>query len=380
MAQRWMQLIVAALLVASVSGCGFEAMGPSERGVVFTAMPRFLGGGLRSKIIQPGEREFIFPWETLYRIETSIQSIAWGSVGQGENPNAEDYVETRALDGNEVGLGLTVLYRVTPDRVRDVIQYVGIDDKAIRDFVSAVARADIRTHMNILRTRDFFNPEDRQKAVDQVREALNRRLNVEGISIEKVIYNDHRFERRLSDGTVDRTYQEQIDRTQAVDQQTEQEKKRVRSVVEAKRREFNEAQAKVNRIIEEADGYKRQSTLRGDGYLASKKNEAEQISTAGMNEVEGLKKQIAALSGPGGEALLRLSIAKELIAANPNFIVVNPPESSGSGNGSGGSNRVGFDLNKLDINELLNQSGMMKQKAVAAAPAAITAVEAPKTE
>ena len=43
----------------------------------------------------------------------------------------------------------------------------------------------------------------------------------------------------------------------------------------------------------------------------------------GFGEVEGLKKQIEALSGPGGEALLRLSLMKALLANHPQFVVLD---------------------------------------------------------
>jgi len=345
-------LALSALATILLSGCGFAALGPSEHGVVFSAMPVWLGGGLENKVIGPGEKEFVLPWETLYRFETSQQSIAWGGVGRGEEREVEDYVETRASDGNEVGLAVTIIYRLLPEKIPHLVQNVAVDDKQVFELMASVSRADIRTHMNVLKTRDFFNPEDRQRAVDQVRSALNSRLNPEGIVVEKVVYNEHRFERRISEKETDRTYQEQIDRTQALNQQTEQEEKKVKSVIEAKRREFNEAQARVNRQLEEAEGYKRQATLRGDGYLEAKKNEAEQVRTVGKNEVEGLKKQIEALSGPGGEALLRLTLVKELIAGNPKFVVVN----------SADGKKLGLDLNKMDLNNLFDQIGVSAPK------------------
>ena len=152
----------------------------------------------------------------------------------------------------------------------------------------------------------------------------------------------------MPDGSIDRSYQEQIDRTQAIVQETQQEKKKIRTVVEKKKQEFNEAKAKFNRKIEEVDGYKRQATLRGDGYLESKKNLAEQIEAVGMAEVEGLKKQIAALSGPGGRALLKLSLVKQLVESDPQFVLVN---SASSGNG-------GLDLSKLDMNDIVKQAGI----------------------
>lgn len=343
-------MLPAALLMLSGCNFGFQTMGASEYAVVFSALPRFIGGGLRSKLLQPGEMEFLMPWETLYRMDTSVQSISWGAVGSGDKKDEEDYVETRALDGNEVGLSVTVQYHIIPDKLHHIIQKVGQNLDDIRQLVEATARADIRTHMNVLNTRDFFNPTDRQAAVDHVRMALNQRLEPEGVDIDKVIYNDHRFERRLPDGSYDRSYQEQIDKTQAINQQTKQEEKKIKTVVERKRQEFNEAQARVNRIIEEVEGYKRQATLRGDAYLEAQKNQAEEILAVGRAEVEGLRKQVAALQGPGGKALLKLSLVEALVKQNPRFVLLN----SGA-DGRGGN---GLDVTRVDANELIRQAGI----------------------
>ena len=53
------------------------------------------------------------------------------------------------------------------------------------------------------------------------------------------------------------------------------------------------------------------------------------------------------LSGPGGEALLRLEIAKALAARRPKFVLMNS---------AGG--KSGVDLNRVDTNELIRQAGI----------------------
>lgn len=348
---RHLASLVAAAWLLTLAGCaGFQKIGPSEFAVVFSALPTWLGGGISSRILQPGEMEFLWPWEKLYAVDTSVQSISWGAPSQGEDAPVENYVETRAVDGNEVGLAMTILYHIDPQKVPYVVQYVGTDDERIRLLVEAVARSDIRTHMNILHTREFFSPDARQAAVEQVREALNVRLAREGIVVDAVIYNDHRFERRLPDGTSDRSYQQQIDTTQAINQEKEQEEKRIATVIEQKKREYNETLAKMNSLREEAEGFKRQSVLRGDSYLLAKQNEAEQVRAVGMSEVEGLRQQIAALQGPGGQALLRLAIVQQLIAADPKFVLLS---------GGGAPGKVGLDVNRLDTNALLREAGIL---------------------
>jgi hypothetical protein len=352
----FIRLLVIVSLMLSLTACenGFQKLEAGQYGVLFAKLPVWAGGGLKKKIIQPGEVQFVMPWEELYRVDTTIESISWGTRGQGDRPMVEDSVQTRTVDGNEVLLALTVQYHVNPEKILHIIQNVAgekdsISDR-IRTLVSSVARADIRTHMNVLSTREFFSQEQRQVALDGLRKAMNARLTPEGIIIDSVIYNDHRFERVLADGSVDDSYQQKIDQTQATNQQTEQEVKRVSVVVEEKKIKFNEEQARVNREIEEAKGRKDRATLRGDSYFTARKLESERIRSVGKQEIEGLAKRIEALEGPGGEAILKMEIAEEIIKANPKFFVVNQ--------GDSGDNSLG--IQRTDTNELLRQIGIVE--------------------
>ena len=352
--------IVILFLVLVLTSCdaGFRNMGPGEYGVKFVKLPPSMGGGINSQIIEPGEKELVWPWEALYKIDTSFQLITWGAPGMGSAES--DYVETRAKDGNEVGLAMTIRYHVDPQMVPHVVQKVSSDMSRIKELVTAVARADIRTHMNILNTRDFFSQEKRNQAVEEVRQAMNTRLKPEGIIVDAVIYKDHRFERYLGEGVEpDRSYQKQIDETQAKRQETEREEKRRAAIIQQKGKEKEIEQANYNRVVESAKGHKRQALLRGKAYLEKKKNEASQIEAAGLNEGESLKKRIGALSGPGGKALLRLEIAKALAKSKPKFVLMN-----GSKNGGG------LEINKVDSNELLRQAGLFEGLKEATKPVA----------
>ncbi|HMO17367.1 MAG TPA: SPFH domain-containing protein [Oligoflexia bacterium] len=348
---------VSLLLILCSCDNGFQKLEAGEYGVKFAKLPTWAGGGVQSKIIQPGEKEFIMPWEDLYRVDTTIQSISWGARGRGNRPAVEDSVQTRTVDGNEVLLAITVQYHVDPKKVMHIIQNVagekGLSKDRIRILVSSIARADVRTHMNVLSTRDFFSQEARQQALDRLRKAMNARLNPEGIIIDSVIYNDHRFERVRSDGSVDDSYQQKIDQTQATNQETEQEIKRINVVVEEKKILFNEEQARVNRELEEAKGRKERAVLRGDSYFEARKIESERIEVVGMQEVEGLKKRIDALSGPGGKALLKMEIAEALVNSNAQFVLVNE-----SGGKNANENNIG--VQKTDTNELLRQVGIIE--------------------
>ncbi|MCC6933153.1 MAG: hypothetical protein IT292_07860 [Deltaproteobacteria bacterium] len=346
-------LIFAMALLLTGCNSGFQKMEAGEYGVRFRALPAMLGGGISKNVIAPGEMEFIYPWETIYRVDTTVQSIGWGGMNQGENKSQADYIHTRAKDGNEVGLAINTQFHIDPKMVSHVVQYVGIDK--VKPLVAAVARADVRTHMNALYTSGFINPNERSEVLKAVKHAINHRLSREGIIIDEVIYVDHRFERKLADGQIVDKYQQIIDNTQAKRQEVLREPKQREAQIKDKEKAFFDAQANVNKLLEEAKGYEAQASMRGENYLKEKQNVADQILATGLAEVEGLKKQVAALSGEGGKALLRLSIARELAQNDAKFVMLNTGDKGNA-----------FDVNRVDSNELIRQMGLatMAQEAV----------------
>ncbi len=337
-------IVLALLLVCS--GC--KHMGPAEYGVRFRRLPPSFGGGLSKNVVPPGKMVVLWPWDTVYTFDTTMKSMEWGAKGEGTDIDHEDYVHTRALDGNEVALAVKIQYYVSrePEKLITLAKKIATSEEEVAQIVSSVARADIRTQMNYLRTSEFSVNDAKYRGEQQIKEAMTKRLAPFGIVIDSVNLKEHRFERLLPDGTLDHSYQEKINEVQTYDEQTKKEALRKETVENDKQAEYNKTEGDVNQIIAQADGYKDQSKLRGDGYFQAKSNEAQAILAAGTAEVEGITQQINALNGPGGEAILKLELGRQLLKNNPHFIVL--------GKGSGTS---GIDVNKTDTNELLRQVG-----------------------
>lgn len=339
----------ALLLLCAVcfSGCdaGFRQMGATEYGVIFRNLPRFMGGGMASKVHEPGALVIIYPWEEMFRIDTSVKEISWGFTKQG------NYIAARALDGNEVALGVSIRYQVRPQEegLRKLIDAVGYTDADVERLVRASATAAVRLAMNELHTNDFLKTETRYRAVDAVKTALNAQLQPLNIDVSSINLDDFRFERTLEDGKVDASYQDKLNETQRIREETEREKARVDTVIAQKQQEQNDVQAKVNREVAEAEGYKKQAESRGEAYFAARSNEAQSILAVGKAAAEGLSEKVSALSGPGGRALLKLEIAKNLIASNPRFFIVGSGQQSNS-----------LDVKRTDVNELLQQAGIFE--------------------
>lgn len=342
-------------LALSACDTGVQHMGTTEYGVRFRKLPTFLGGGLGSadSVAHPLQTVVVFPWESIRRFDTSPQYLSWGR-GMGEAGGAAQLVQdedvyTRAKDGNEAALKLTVRYRIKPDpeSLVKLVQNVAETENDVRQVVIAVVRSEIRSIMNQLKTSEFRDDKKRNETVDEVLQATQGRLGPLGIEVEAINLKQYRFVRPLADDQEDTRYQDRLREIQEKEQDIEGERSRIETVKAKKQKEYSEAESLYNARVSEAKGFKEQSVYQGDSYYTARSNEAKAILAEGNAEVAGLTKQIGALSGKGGQAMLRLEVAKQLAKANPRFVAMNQ--------GSGGA---AVDLSKTDLNQLIGQLGI----------------------
>jgi hypothetical protein len=345
--KKYVKYTLSALLVISAAGCDrpVRTLKATEYGVKFRKLPNFLGGGVESKVSPPGQMLIVFPWEELYVINTGVREISWG----GEGRTFPEYLNTRARDGNEVALAVTVRYQISDssDDLTRLVSEVSTDNKRVDEVVTSLSRAHIRHYINELKTAEFIDPEERGKALARVKEALQEGLAKYSVNILAVSLDDFRFERMLENGQKDDTYQDKLDDVQRLVQEYAREVSRVDTVVALKSQKLNEVQAQVNRVIAEANGFSDQAKIRGDNYLLARANEAKGIRAKGFAEAEGLLEQIKALAGEGGRSLLKLDIAEQLAKKHGRFVVMN----------EGGS---ALSVNRTDTNDLLKTLGLVE--------------------
>lgn len=341
-----MKRIFLVFLIIIFAGCQspVQTMPATQYGIKFKKLPSFLGGGISTKVAPPGEVAFIFPWESIYTITTAVREVSWGPGRM-----FPDYMNTRARDGNEVALAVSLRYQVsdTQEDLVDLVRGTITTDKGVEDLIVSVAQADIRHYLNELRTAEFIDPIARSEAIDQLKIEMQKRLEKYHIKIVSMSLDDFRFERALANGEKDDTYQKRLDEIQQLVQQTEREVSRKETVVALQQQKYNEVQAEVFRMLEEAKGAKIQATIRGDNYEKTKINESKGILAQGKGEVEGMLAKINALSGPGGRAMLKLDLAKGLQKEDPKFVVVNQPAGE-------------LSVNRTDTNELIKQMGVIE--------------------
>lgn len=360
------------LALAILAGCQkpVQQMESTERGVVFRRLPTFLGGGLSRSVVQGGAIRFVWPWDSLVRINTASKDIMLGEVGKvGDLTQA---LFTRAKDGNEVALQMVVRYRVRDDAAALIrlVQQGGKSNEEIERLVLTVSRAQIRRYLNDLRTSEFLSEADRYRGVDNVKSGIQKELNrlvPDAFDVLALMIERFEFARLKPDGTTDRSYQVKLNQILRTLEQTEREQLRIQTVkAEGEQREF-QTQAQVYRLEQEALGIKQQAELRGAGYLTAKQNEAQGILALGKAHVEGLIDKIAALSGPGGVAVLKLDLAKQLEASGSQFVVL----------GDGGK---GIEVQRTDTNDLIRQLGIIEAMREKKEPRPASVTQLPKLD
>jgi hypothetical protein len=320
------------------AGCtsfGIEGVDSDQVAVVFKNLPSFIGGGVSSSLVRPGERRLLWPWEYLIKIKTGIREISFGDDGIVKEP-----LKTRTKDGNELLLKVVVRYEVKLEAksLATLVQQVAASDEGIQDLVVPITQSYVRNYMNDLYTKDFTEASEIERVEVALEEAMNSEMRPYGIQI--VLF-------KLRDFSFQKEYQDILDKIQQAREDTNKEKQRIATVRAEKEREKNIAQEQVNRWIQQAEGDLNQAAVRGKEAFLRSKNDAEAIKAQGKAEIDGMTARLKALEGRGGEALLKLEIAKALSSSGSKFVIMNSDSNS-------------LDVNRLDTNQLLNQMGLFE--------------------
>ncbi|MFH1211125.1 MAG: SPFH domain-containing protein [archaeon] len=330
-------LVVIAVSLSGLTGCA-KSLNSTEYAAVYKRLPWNLGG--YSGTIKPGSFFAYSPfWTDVYVIDTKVTSISYAGRGKGDNPSINDAMNTRAFDGNEIWLEITIQYHRNPLKIREIIEAVGHKAAYSAEAVEAFARGKIRAHLGELLTEHFYDNKLRYEKIGDVVTDLNKILDQYGLVVDNVILDNHRFTP---------TYQSIIDDGKKTDQAAQEAKNNIETVRSDKKRALQDMIAKVNKQVEDAKGKYKQAQFAGDAYVQQKKNEAEAIVVQGKNEAQATVNQINALKQAGSDAVVRLVIGKELMKSQAPFILINS-----------GDNKSGLNLTKTDYNDMLEKFGII---------------------
>ena len=335
MKHRLILIILTAALVFT-QACVFHTTGETEVGVRTIKLGFFGKQGVEEKVYAPGSTYIFLPYiNDWHTFDTKLQNLEMTFESERGDRKSRDDLLFKTIDGNDISLDVIIAYQIDPAKAPYILQYVATDNESLREkIVRTVARSKPRDIFGELKTEEFYVANKRELQAERAEEVLQEILGPMGVVVINVLTKDYRFNKE---------YQKAIEDRKVADQQAEKNKSSQRAAAEEYKRKLEEARGEVNKMIAKADGEYLQAKIKADAYLEKQKLLAQAIEAEGIAEARGIKEMNDALTGIGGEALVKLKIAEALQGKK----ILLLPVSEG-----------GMNLRTMDINQLIHTLGV----------------------
>jgi len=329
-------LIAMVLAAALVGGCVPHTTGATEVGVRTVKLGLFMPKGVEDRAYAPGSTYFFLPfvndWHTF---DTKLVNLEMTFGGNRADRKGRDDLLFKTIDGNDIGLDVIIAYRIDPAKAPSILQNVARNNATLKEkVVRTVARSKPRDIFGELKTEEFYVAERREAKARNAKQVLQEMLGPMGIIVERVLTKDYRFNPE---------YQKAIEGKKVADQNVEKNRSAQRAAQEEYKRKIEDAKGEVNKMVADVDGEFLRAKIQADAYYAKQVLVAQAITAEGLAEAEGIRKMNKALTGTGGEALVKLRIAEAL--QGKRFWLL--PTSEG-----------GLNLKTTDINKLIDTMGV----------------------
>jgi len=294
--------LIAAALVAPLAGCGVTSS--TEVGVR-TSLFGILEKRGTQQVYDPGGVYFFLPvvnsWNTL---PTSQQNLLMNaSPLEGDRPVPDD-ITFKTKDGNNVYIDVNVMWRLEKPKVGSIISSVGQSVDEIKErVVRPISRSVIRDVFNEITSEEYYQVTVKNRVAGKAKDELGRELEPYGIAVDMLQVQQHRFDADYQ-AAINAQKQAEADVQTLVEQQKNMEVQK-QSELEGKRSEWNKE-------LEDARGEAGRIRNEADGYYQTKTNEAKATLAQAQAEAEGVRKEAEALGKLGGDAYVKMQVAKQL--------------------------------------------------------------------
>jgi regulator of protease activity HflC (stomatin/prohibitin superfamily) len=321
MKHRLLLVFWAAALVF-IQACVFHTTGETEVGVRTKKIGLIGKQGVEEKVYAPGSTYFFLPYiNDWHTFDTKLQNLEMTFESERGDRKSRDDLLFKTIDGNDISLDVIIAYQIDPA-------------KAPHKIIRTVARSKPRDIFGELKTEEFYVANKRELQAERAKEVLQEILGPMGVLVINVLTKDYRFNKE---------YQKAIEDRKVADQQAEKNKSGQRAAVEEYKRKLEQSKGEVNQMIAKADGEYLQAKIEADVYFEKQKLLAQAIEAEGIAEARGIKEMNDALTGIGGETLVKLKIAEALQGKK----ILLLPVSEG-----------GMNLRTMDINQLIQTLGV----------------------
>jgi regulator of protease activity HflC (stomatin/prohibitin superfamily) len=338
---NWIKLGILGLILLIIGLKSVYSTGTTEVGVRTIKWSLFGKSGVEDKVYQPGATYFFLPFFNEFdRFDARLQVIEMtATVNRGDKIGVDD-LPFKTKDGNDIRIDIIFSYRIDPQKAPYIRQYVAgsmleLKEKAFR----TVARSKPRDYLGAYSTEEFYHAENRNKAADAAKKGLQEILSEYGIIVENVALMDYRFNPE---------YQKVITEKKIADTKTTALVSQRASTLELNKKLLNDAQAEVNKQIADADGKYQEAVLSADAYFQQQTNLAAATIAEGEAEAAAITKMREAMNNEGGLIQVKMAIAESLRGKRILMVPIG--------------NANAFNLQTLDLNDILRQAGLTKPK------------------
>jgi len=329
-------LVFGAAALVFIQACVFHTTGETEVGVRTKKIGLIDKQGVEEKVYAPGSTYFFLPYiNDWHTFDTKLQNLEMTFESERGDRKSRDDLLFKTIDGNDISLDVIIAYQIDPAKAPYILQYVATDNTSLREkIVRTVARSKPRDIFGELKTEEFYVANKRELQAERAKQVLQEILGPMGVVVINVLTKNYRFNKE---------YQKAIEDRKVADQQAEKNKSGQRAAVEEYKRKLEQSRGEVNQMIAKVDGEYLQAKIEADVYFEKQKLLAQAIEAEGIAEARGIKEMNAALTGIGGEALVKLKIAEALQGKR----ILLLPVSEG-----------GMNLRTMDINQLIHTLGV----------------------
>ncbi len=216
----------------------------------------------------------------------------------------EGPIRTKTKDGEDVELKATLVLRVPEYSAPQFVRFVRADVAKLRDlYLIPGARSVIRTVFGELDCESFFSSTERGAKAQECLSVLNELLRPAGVSVEGFTLDEFAFDREFHTYLQDLKILNQ--RIGSVGEQRE-------ASLDQLRQEFQRAKATAKLKVAAAEREVEAAKIDVERTIERMRRQAEAVRLQLRREADLARERAAAMSGPGGEAALKLELAKAL--------------------------------------------------------------------
>jgi regulator of protease activity HflC (stomatin/prohibitin superfamily) len=284
-------------------------------------------------------------------LPTSQQNLLMSAdTREGDRPVPDD-ITFKTKDGNNVYIDVNVMWRIDPQKAGEVVSRVGQSAEEVKErVVRPMARSTIRDVMNEITSEEYYQVTVKNRVADQAKEQLAAALAPYGVLVDMLQLHQHRF---------DREYQDAINAQKQAEADVQMLAEREKAAVVLWQSELEARRSGWNQKLEAARGEAGRARNEADGYYQTQTNQAKAILVAAQAEADGVRKEAEALSKLGGDAFVKMQVAKQF-AAKKIYLV------------------PGTSISTLDVNSALNF--LMRNAGASPAAAAVPVAPGPTAE